>query len=187
MVTAIIFFTSLGLLFVDPHLTALTWADYPSLKFLINLFTYQLDHNSFNHFLTNFMFMIPYALYLEKRLGSWRFFGFYFGAGLCAALIQAIAIGNSSLVIIGSSGAAFGVFTGACLLFTTKPWQRYLSVVLLTLVILSQFVLALTYGNMGIGYWSHVGGAVGGMLISYYLQPYVKPLSLGGQSQSPHQ
>ena len=171
MVTALLAATSFALLFVSPHLTALTWSDFPSWKFLLNVFTYQLDHGNLQHFVFNYMFMVPYALFLEKRVGKLNFLFFYFLAGAVSAAVFRLS-GAPSVGMIGSSGAAFGVFAGACLAFGTNFWRYWAGLAWLTLVVGLQFFYALNpplFSNTA--YWGHLGGAAAGVLLAYYFAP----------------
>lgn len=160
------------LLFVDPSWTALTWHEFPSEKFFLNLLTYQLDHAHFWHFWGNWTFMAVPALYLEHRIGWKKFLGFYFAAGVMSALVFWMS-DQGSLGMIGSSGSAFGVFAGACLAFNNRPWKALAGFLWLGIALCVEF-LAAVHANpvTNIAYWGHLGGAAAGAVLAYYLVPF---------------
>lgn len=183
MMVFLLMMIGFGLLAVPLDLIALNFAEFGTLKFMINLFTHQLGHAGLMHLLGNYMFMIPYAVYLESRLGPKQFLCFYFLCGFLAAFSQ--VLGSHSSAMIGSSGAAFGVFAGACALFDRSLWQRVVGFLLLGLALMIQFVLATDIASLfsGVAYWAHFGGGTAGLALVHF---FVKPYLLGeGQSSSP--
>lgn len=181
MMVFILMAIGFALLPVPLDLIALNFAEIGSWKFVLNLFTHQLGHGGLMHLLGNYMFMIPYAIYLESRLGRWNFLAFYFVCGFLAAFSQ--VLGAHSSAMIGSSGAAFGVFAGACALFDRSLWQRVVGFLLLGLALMIQFALATSLEALfsGIAYWAHFGGGTAGLAMVHF---FVKPYLLSRQSQS---
>ncbi len=167
MAITVFFIVALQLLFIPPQLTAAVWAEFPSWKFLLNLFTYQLDHNNLQHLLGNYMFMVPYAVYLQYKVGAWRFIYLYFTAGVVAALGQWLAVPFSP-GIIGSSGSAFGVFTAATLLFSQQPHKRMEGSLWIGLALAMQIFYVTRFGGGGVGYWAHICGALTGLVIGAF-------------------
>ncbi len=171
---------SIGLLFVPLELTALQMVDLGSWKFIANIFTHQLAHGGIRHLIGNYMFMIPYAIFLEYKLGRKNFLVFYFACGFLAALSQ--ILGTMPVGMVGSSGAAYGVFAGACALFDRSVWQRLIGFSLLGIACMNQFLAANSLMALfsGVAYWAHFGGAVGGLALIHF---FVKP-ELQSQSKS---
>ncbi len=76
------------------------------------IFTYMFLHSKFRlfHLLFNMMVLFFFGPILERKIGSYRFLGVYFGAGLIAAVGHMIFSGSP---VLGASGAIYGIF--ACL------------------------------------------------------------------------
>lgn len=170
---------SLALLPVPLDLIALNFNEMGTWKFVLNMFTHQLGHANLPHLVGNYMFMLPYAIYLEARLGRMNFLAFYFLTGFLAAFSQ--VLGAHSSAMIGSSGAAFGVFAGACALFDRSLWQRVTGFLLLGFALMIQFMYATDIMNVlfgGIAYWAHFGGGTAGLaLVHFFVKPYMLQLS----------
>jgi membrane associated rhomboid family serine protease len=124
----------------------------------------------------NYMFMIPYALFLEHKLGRLKFTLFYFACGILAAASQ--VLGDAPGGMIGSSGAAFGVFAGACAMFDRTFVERCLAFLLLGLAVMQQFEMATSDFGASVAYWAHFGGALGGLaLVHFFVKPYLQSQS----------
>jgi membrane associated rhomboid family serine protease len=135
------------------------------------------------------LFLWVFGGNVEDRLGHTRFFLLYFLAGFIAALIQVLMSIDSFAPIIGASGAIAGVLGGYLFLF---PRAKVLTVIvlivfplfvelpailLLLMWFVTQFVSGIAsletgealYG--GIAYWGHIGGFIGGALLTLMLDP----------------
>lgn len=185
MVIFLLLAVSFLLLPVPLEYTALVIDEVGTWKFILNLFTHQLAHGGLLHLLGNYMFMIPYAIYLEARIGRLNFLAFYLLCGFLAAGSQ--ILGAHSYAMVGSSGAAFGVFAGACALFDRSLWQRVVGFLLLGFACMIQFYLATSPMSLfsGIAYWAHFGGALGGLaMVHFFVKPYLLSQSESPQSKS---
>lgn len=171
MTVFILMAISVALLFVPVEFTALLTAEFGTLKFLINIVTHQLAHGGFGHFIGNYMFMVPYAVFLESRLGRNRFLALYFLTGLFAALTQIAGAGSGGL--IGSSGAAYGIFAAACTVFNKTKWHRLVAFSILGFALVNQFLLATApmAGLYGVAFWAHFGGGVSGLALMQFFGP----------------
>jgi len=175
MVVAFLFLISLGLLFVDPNLTAFSWSTFPSFKWLYTLFLHQLDHGNFNHFIGNYLFMFPYAIYLESKIGRLKFLLFYFTVGCMAAGTQVLAsFTGTESHMIGSSGAAFGVALAACMCFNDKLWKRCVSLGMIGVMLALQFQASKWQLFSNVAYFAHIGGGIAGIVLIYFMNPFVK-------------
>ena len=156
---------SLILLPLPSELTALASRDLYNLKFVLNMFTYQVDHANIWHLMQNFMLMAPFGFYLEFKIGWKNTLGLYFLSGFGAALGYMTSMWDEpTWSLIGSSGAAFGVFGAACVCFGVSQWKRLLARGWLFAALLMQFHL-MAYGSPSVAYLAHVGGAVAGVLL----------------------
>jgi membrane associated rhomboid family serine protease len=169
------------LLFVPLQFTALFTGDIGTLKFLINLITHQLAHGNFMHLFGNYLFMIPYALFLENKIGRKRFLAIYLLTGVAAAATQILGAGSPAMV--GSSGAAFGIFAAACCMFDETKMQRLAGFIMLGLGLGVQFMLATSIAAIfsNVAYWAHFGGGIAGAALIHF---FVKPEVQSSQSKS---
>ncbi len=147
--------------------------------FVTNLFL----HGGWLHIIGNMWFLYLFGDNVEDRLGHVRFFLFYLLAGLAANLVHFAVNRDSTMPVIGASGAIAGVMAAYLRLF---PKARI--VTLIPIVIIPYFIelpavlfmgfwfvmqllsgaasLAVADKSGGIAWWAHVGGfAIGYLLI----------------------
>jgi len=129
-------------------------------------FTYMFLHGGVMHILFNMLGLFFFGPRLEERLGGRGFLGLYFVSGLAGA---ALSIMTPHALIIGASGAVFGVLVGFAYywpraqiyIWGILPVQaRVLVVIFITLSLWSAFS-----GNSGgVAHFAHLGGCAGGFL-----------------------
>ena len=146
---------------------------------LLTIFTSMFLHGGLFHLLGNMLFLWIYGNNVEDSMGHIKFLIFYLLCGLAASLLQAIVSFNSSIPMIGASGAVSGVLSAYFLLY---PKARVLTLVVLLIFItfiripaglligfwfLSQIINA--YFNdpnsPGVAWYAHVGGFLMGLLL----------------------
>lgn len=145
------------------------------------------SHGSFIHLAGNMLFLWIFGRRVEDVCGSWRFLVFYLTCGVCADLATSLAEFGSPIPHIGASGAISGVM-GAYLLLFPEGKIRVLvwlfglplfpsirAVWLLLLWLAMQIIPALDVllnnTPVSVGYWAHLGGFFGALLIFFYLRP----------------
>lgn len=166
----LLLFVSFVLLGVPLDYIALQGNHLGSWRIFLELFTHQLGHANLSHLLGNYMFVAPYALYVEHKLGTKNFLKYFFVCGLLAAGTQVLAFDRVNL--IGSSGADFGIFAMACALFNRTKWDRLASFLLLGFSVMLQFIAATHNLLAPVAYWAHFGGALGGLaLVHFFVIP----------------
>jgi len=134
------------------------------------------------------LYLWIFADNVEDRLGHGRFLWLYLGSGVAAAVTQLLITPNSSLPMVGASGAIAGVLGAYLLLFpaariiTLVPlgffWEtlEIPAFVFLGLWFLLQWLNGITtIGQVadlgGVAFWAHIGGFVGGMIGIVLLRP----------------
>jgi membrane associated rhomboid family serine protease len=164
----------------------------PSLTVWLPLISSMFLHAGWLHLLGNMLFLWVFGGNVEDRLGHTRFFLLYFLAGFIAAFTQVFMSIDSLAPVIGASGAIAGVMGGYLFLF---PRARVLTLVVLIVFPLffelpaifllliwfaTQFasgVASLETGEAlygGVAYWGHIGGFIGGALLTLVLDPETK-------------
>jgi membrane associated rhomboid family serine protease len=128
-------------------------------------FTYMFLHGDLMHLFFNMLGLYFAGPPVEMRLGGRRFFGLYLTAGLFGA---ALSIMTPNALIIGASGAIFGVFFAFArywphaqvYIWGVFPIEARVLVVVMT-------VISLFFGLQGggsVAHFAHLGGFVGGWL-----------------------
>lgn len=132
---------------------------------LISLFLHMVSHAGWSHLMGNFMFSLPFMLYLERGLGKNRFLQFYMLCGLAGAGVHLLAMGTSQGVI-GSSAALFGVMAGACLAYGKTLSEQLLGLLVLGLFLVPQLISIPELTMLQVAVFGHLGGGGMGMALS---------------------
>ncbi|HYZ92789.1 MAG TPA: rhomboid family intramembrane serine protease [Actinomycetota bacterium] len=154
----------------------------------LSLFTSMFMHAGILHLGFNMLFLWVFGNNVEDRLGRIRFTLFYLAAGLAAAFAQLLPNADSTVPLVGASGAVSGVL-GAYIVL----WPRATIVSILPLgfffttirtpawVALGLwFALQLfsglgQVGDRGVAYLAHIGGFVAGFVLIFVLGGFRRP------------
>ena len=119
-------------------------------------------HIGFLHLLVNMYALWIIGSQLENFLGKFKFLVVYLGSGILGSLLSVVI---HSSISAGASGAIFGLL--GSLLYFGYHYRLYLGTVLKTQVI-PIILINLLIGFMfsGIDNYAHIGGLVGGYLIT---------------------
>ena len=151
---------------------------------IFTLFTSMFMHGGFMHLAGNMLYLWIFGDNIEGALGHFRFILFYFLCGIAAAFTQILSAPNSTIPMIGASGAVSGVL-GAYLIFYPRArirtfvflgifitFLRLPAVLLLGFWILGQVISAILSnpGSPGVAWFAHLGGFFVGMLLAPLLK-----------------
>jgi membrane associated rhomboid family serine protease len=143
------------------------------------LFSSMFIHANLMHIVGNMLFLWIFADNVEDRLGHVKFALFYIVCGLAGALLHAITSPQSTVPMVGASGAISGVMGAYILLYPKArilaliPLGFFLRVmhipalVFLGIWFLYQFIFgAISIGTRGggVAYFAHVGGFIVGLV-----------------------
>ena len=190
VVCIIIWFWQSGLSYQDNNavivnfgLTPKMFLSGPLLSFF-TLFTSMFMHGGFMHLAGNMLYLWIFGDNIEGALGHFRFILFYFLCGTAAAFTQILSAPDSTIPMIGASGAVSGVL-GAYLIFYPRArirtfvflgifitFLRLPAVLLLGFWILGQVISAVVSnpGSPGVAWFAHLGGFFMGMLLAPLLK-----------------
>lgn len=155
----------------------------------LTIFSSMFLHGDILHLGGNMLYLWVFGNNVEDSMGRLRYLVFYLLCGVAAALAQGFMEQNSSIPMIGASGAISGVLGGYILLhpratvFTLIPLGVILTTVRLpAMVVLGLYIVlqviqaALTQpGEPGVAWWAHVGGfAAGIVLIPFFKSKAVR-------------
>ena len=152
----------------------------PYNSFYLTLLTSMFLHGGFLHIGSNMLFLWIFGDNVEDRMGHGRYLVFYLLAGVLGNLAQVLAMPDSTVPLIGASGAIAGVMGAYLVLF---PRSRILVLIFLLFYIniievSAVFFLAFWFlmqllsgagqlANMSgasVGFFAHIGGFLTGAL-----------------------
>jgi membrane associated rhomboid family serine protease len=147
------------------------------------VFTSMFLHGNWLHIGSNMLFLWIFGNNIEDALGKARFVFFYLCCGVAAAAAQFISAPQSTIPMIGASGAVAGVMGAYLVLY---PHARILTLLpifffftfievpaylMIGYWVLLQFISAnwLDAGSAqgGIAYFAHIGGFLAGLILLF--------------------
>jgi len=154
-------------------------------------------HGGWMHLIGNMLYLWIFGDNIEDVLGSLGYVGYYLICGTAASLLQVVVQPNSTIPMLGASGAIAGVLGGYLILFpqarvvTLVPlgWYMRLSELPAIVVLGFWFVLQLLNGLFsfgvaqmgGVAYFAHIGGFVAGLAMALVVRGRVQErMSAGG-------
>jgi membrane associated rhomboid family serine protease len=148
----------------------------PFLSILTSIFM----HGSFWHLAGNMLFLWIFGNNIEDYLGKVRFIFFYLACGVGASLIHILFNFNSTVPVIGASGAISGVMGAYLVLYPhAKVRTLVFLFIIITFVDLPASVFLIVWfifqffsagGGSGIAWLAHVGGFLLGVLLIKMMQ-----------------
>jgi membrane associated rhomboid family serine protease len=170
-----------GFALVPVRISHLRWAQpQAAAAALATLVTSLFLHAGMLHIAGNMLYLFVFGPALEDRLGHARFLGFYLAAGISACLAMVVMAPQSSIPVIGASGAIAGVLGGYFVLYpggrvstvlpaSFMPRRVEIPAILYLLIWFAlQLYSGITSGPGGPGlggvaWWAHVGGFLFGV------------------------
>jgi membrane associated rhomboid family serine protease len=156
---------------------------FPNKNVLLAIVVSMFLHGSWLHLGGNMLFLWVFGNNIEDRLGPVRFLIFYLVAGVVATLAHIGLQADSTIPVIGASGAIAGVM-GAYLV-----WYPNVEILSLFIIILARirakWWLLIWFGsqflinpNDGVAWAAHVGGFIFGALAAVVLRGRRQPVSI---------
>jgi membrane associated rhomboid family serine protease len=153
----------------------------PSSNSYLTVFTSMFLHGGWMHIIGNMLYLWIFGRNVEDSVGHFKFVIFYLLCGVAAAAAQVAIAPDSTVPMIGASGAISGVLGAYLLLFPRARvlvlfpiwifWRVFYVPALLLLVVwfgmqlLSGLAVLSMDVNGGVAFWAHVGGFIAGMLL----------------------
>jgi len=143
-------------------------------------------HAGFLHVLSNMWFLWVFGHNIEARIGHLKYFIFYIFSGILASLAQYLFIPDSTLPMLGASGAIAGVLGAYLKFFPRNRIDTIIPIFGLPLIlplpanfmliywfftqafngVAAIFTTTISIG--GIAYLAHIGGFASGLIFSKY-------------------
>jgi membrane associated rhomboid family serine protease len=147
-----------------------------------SIFTSMFLHGGFLHIAGNMLYLWVFGNNVEDRMGRITFILFYLAAGIVAVYSQVLTDPNSTVPLIGASGAIAGTLGAYLVMFpharvlTLVPIFFFLQAAELSAVVVLGFWFVLQafqgVGSLGgdpgggVAWWAHIGGFVFGALVA---------------------
>ncbi len=153
------------------------------------LFSYMFLHGGFGHLFFNMFTLWMFGGEVERTLGPKRFLKYYFFTGIGAGFFQLLAHWGTPSIIIGASGAVYGVLLAFAVFFPNRLIYLFFIIpirakVLIALYIALSLLLGLQSGILGpsdgVAHFAHLGGAVIGFLLlrgSFYYHKILQKIA----------
>ena len=128
-------------------------------------------HGDFFHLFFNMYSIFLFGTLVAPHIGKRNFLILYLISALCGNLLFLLLNWGTNQVVVGASGAVFGIMAAAALLepdremhmllLPTKPLKISTLVICFSII---EIILQLTGSQGGIAHLAHLGGLVGGYL-----------------------
>jgi membrane associated rhomboid family serine protease len=142
----------------------------------ITLITSQFLHGSFLHLVGNMWFLWIFGNNIEDIVGHFRFIFFYLLGGVVAALLQVLLTADSTIPLIGASGAVSAVL-GAYVLKFPRARVRTLMFIFIFVTVINvpavafigiwfflQVLNSLVGPLSNVAWFAHIGGFIFGLM-----------------------
>lgn len=157
---------------------------------ILKLFTSMFVHGGWMHLIGNMWFLYVFGDNVEDNLGAFRYLIYYLLVGICAGVSQAFAAPNSTLPMVGASGAIAGVLGGYIILHPrARVHTFFIFVIFVRFIEVPAFIFlgywfliqALNgYGALqmaaaneqvgGVAWWAHASGFVAGFIFILFFK-----------------
>ncbi len=149
-------------------------SDLPSLAGSLTLVTYVLLHGDFMHLLLNLGFLLAFGSYVERCMGLVPYLALFVICAAVGALTEFAFRSDQLLILIGASGAVYGV-TGAALrymIIDPHPGRQRTALSFVLVIMGLNLVMGLSgigdfLAGAKVGWKAHAGGFIAGMLFAY--------------------
>jgi membrane associated rhomboid family serine protease len=151
---------------------------------LLTLITSTFLHAGWWHLIGNMLFLFVFGDNVEDAFGHVRYLLFYLACGVLAGLGQVVLAPDAELPGVGASGAISGVLAAYLIMFGTNPVRVIIGIfpavvpafVMIGVWIVLQFLngiasVADTAQTGGVAYGAHIGGFLGGLVLTFALRP----------------
>jgi membrane associated rhomboid family serine protease len=152
------------------------------------VFTSMFVHGGFAHLIGNMLFLWIFGDNVEDRLGHGRYLTFYFLCGFLAAMSQLFLDPDSTVPMVGASGAIAGVMGAYLVLYPHSrvlmlfPFPVFLFELPATIFLGMWFFVQFLNGigqlpvfqqdqiSGGVAFWAHVMGFITGLVLVVFMR-----------------
>jgi membrane associated rhomboid family serine protease len=169
-------------------------AEFPNKSVWLALVYSMFLHGSLPHLGGNMLFLWIFGNNIEDRMRIPGYIGFYLLAGIAASAAHVLVQPDSTIPVVGASGAIAGVMGAYLVLF---PNVRIRSLLILFVIVLFRDIPAkwllgvwfvvqfFTSPDEGVAWVAHVGGFVFGALVALFLRERLRPARVATPEPEP--
>jgi membrane associated rhomboid family serine protease len=127
-------------------------------------------HGNLWHLIGNMIFLAVFGAGVEDAIGSVRYTLYYLAWGVAAAFAQIFVMPNSSVPVLGASGAIGGILGAYLLIYPTGKIELWIPFIFTSLYVSAWVLLLFWFAwqvlipQQGVANWAHAGGFLAGML-----------------------
>ncbi len=158
----------------------------------LTIFTSMFMHGSWMHLGGNILFLWIFGNNVEDAMGHIKFIIFYLLCGIAAVFAQALPNPDSTIPMVGASGAISGVLGAYLLLFPHAKVLMFIPFGLITMRVSAVYVLVFWFGmqlfsslgstgESGVAFGAHIGGFIAGMILIPFFRNKDFPIRLPWQ------
>jgi membrane associated rhomboid family serine protease len=147
---------------------------------LYTLFTSMFIHSGFLHILGNMFVLFFMGIAFEQRIGRKKFLLIYLLTGVFAALTFSVIHLESDILLVGASGAIFGILGAFAYSYPRDEIVMPIPVIILMMVRIKVIIGVLIFAAIesffvllgtedGTAHVAHIGGLVAGVVLAAYL------------------
>lgn len=153
--------------------------------FEVGLFTAMFLHGGLLHIIGNMIYLLPFGDNVEDSLGHMRYLVFYLLSGIAGTLLYTLFNTDSTVPLIGASGAIAGVLAGYLALHPRGKVKGFFFIIILLFPLTLPAVLFIGYwfvmqifggvaslspeavgSGGGVAYMAHIGGFLAGLVLA---------------------
>lgn len=155
-----------------------------SLESILDVLRATFMHGGYEHIFGNMLYLYLFGDNIEDRLGKILFLVLYFVSAFAAAFAQIIIAPDSTVPMVGASGAIAGVLGSYLILFPSVRvraivpvgrvgmLQEVPALIVLGLWFVLQLVsgfasLGAEYADGGVAFFAHIGGFIAGVALTF--------------------
>jgi membrane associated rhomboid family serine protease len=133
--------------------------------------TYMFMHADLSHIFLNMLAVYMFGSILENLWGPKRFLNFYILCGLGAAALQLgiSAFNNEYTILLGASGAVFGLLVAFAMMFPNTELQLYFVIPVKAKYLVTAYAVFELYNGFfahdNVAHFAHLGGLIVGVII----------------------
>ena len=157
---------------------------YLSVEFspqIYTIFTSMFVHGDILHLVGNMFVFFFMGVAFEQRIGWKKFLVIYLLSGLCGTLVHSFLNLDSPIILIGASGAIFGILGGFAFSYPTDEvvmpipvgffmiFRRIKVVYAAILFGVLEFLFVIIGGRGNTAHFAHIGGLLGGIFLAAIL------------------
>lgn len=142
-------------------------------------------HAGWMHLIGNMLFLWVFGDNVEDAMGHVRFLVFYLAAGVAGGLAHMLSVPDSTIPLVGASGAIAGVVAAYLILHPrVKLWVLVLGRIPLKISAMwalgawaaFQVIMLLVASDHTTAWWAHIGGFVAGAALVPFMRKPGVPL-----------